>query len=315
MLIMGVLNVTPDSFSDGGRFCHADRAIAHGLRLVRDGATIVDVGGESTRPGAARVAAEEEARRVLPVVRGLVEQGVQVSIDTMRATTAMAALAAGASFVNDVSAATSDQAMASVVAEAGTQFIASHSLGPADGPGYEGHVLKRVRDDLDRTTERLRAAGIRTENIILDPGLGFSKTAAQNWEIVAGLRDLSIPPIRILVGHSRKRFLSSLLAPGAAAHERDVATAAVSVLTHQAGAWAVRVHDVALTHSFLRLAEEDRRSRSDPSRDRTSTTGECSSQGDSSELTEEQVCIIQNDHSRTSSTTSRTSSSTSITVQ
>ena len=256
-LIMGVVNVTPDSFSDGGRWYDADAAIAHGLDLVADGADILDVGGESTRPGAARVEPEEELRRVVPVVRELASRGIRVSVDTMRAATALAAVEAGAEIINDVSAGLADAAMAPIVAETGVHYVAMHWRGHSDrmdSLAEYADVALEVRDELATRVDALVAAGVSTDRLILDPGLGFSKRGEQNWELLANLDVLAELGYPILVGASRKRFLGALLPDGAAVEQRDLPTAVISALAAQAGAWAVRVHDVASTRVALDVA-------------------------------------------------------------
>jgi len=253
-LVMGVINVTPDSFSDGGRWFDADAAIAHGLDLVADGADVLDVGGESTRPGAARVEPEEELRRVVPVVRELAARGIRVSVDTMRAATAAASVEAGAEIINDVSAGLADAAMAPIVAETGVHYVAMHWRGHSDRMDAlaEYHdVATEVRDELAARVDALVAAGVVPERLILDPGLGFAKRGAQNWELLGRLDVLAELGLPILVGASRKRFLGALLPDDADVEERDLPTAVVSALSAQAGAWGVRVHDVRGTRRAL----------------------------------------------------------------
>ncbi len=256
-VIMGVVNVTPDSFSDGGRWFDADAAIEHALQLVAEGADVLDVGGESTRPGAARVDPDEELRRVIPVIRELAGRGLRVSVDTMRAATAQAAVEAGAEIINDVSAGLADEAMARIAADSGATYVAMHWRGHSDRMDdlaeYDD-VARDVRDELARRVEELVAAGVPTERLILDPGLGFSKRAGQNWELLANLDVLAELGLPILVGASRKRFLGALLSEGAPVGDRDLPTAVVSVLSAQAGAWGVRVHDVAGTRVALDVA-------------------------------------------------------------
>jgi dihydropteroate synthase len=259
-LVMGVVNVTPDSFSDGGAFLDPGAAISHGMALVGDGADIVDVGGESTRPGAHRVSAAEESRRVLPVVRDLAAAGAVVSIDTMRAEVASAALAAGAAMVNDVSGGRADPAMAAVVRDAGIPFVAMHWRGHSDHMqdlAVYGDVVADVVAELRDGLGRLVDAGVDVEQVVLDPGLGFAKTGAHNWVLLAhldALRSLGRP---LLVGASRKGFLGTLLA-GADGEprpmaERDAATAAVSALAAWSGAWGVRVHEVRASVDAVRV--------------------------------------------------------------
>ncbi len=248
-LVMGVVNVTPDSFSDGGRWLDAEAAVRHGLALAADGADLVDVGGESTRPGAGRVPVDEELRRVLPVVHGLAEAGVVVSVDTMRAEVADAALACGAALVNDVSGGLADPAMPELAADARVPFVAMHWRGASDRMeelAVYADVVADVRDELAGRLEVLVAAGVDEERIVLDPGFGFAKRAEHGWALLAHLDELAALGRPLLVGASRKRFLASALAaPGSGLpEERDAATAATSALAAAAGAWAVRVHEV-----------------------------------------------------------------------
>jgi dihydropteroate synthase len=253
-LIMGVVNVTPDSFSDGGKWFDQDAAIEHGLELVAEGADLVDVGGESTRPGAARVEPDEEVRRVVPVVRELAGRGIRVSVDTMRAATAVAAVEAGAEIINDVSAGLADAAMAPIVAETGALYVAMHWRGHSDrmdSLAEYGDVAVDVRDELAARIDALAAAGVASDRLILDPGLGFSKRGQQNWELLGRLDVLAELGLPILIGASRKRFLGALLPDDADMVERDLPTAVVSVLSAQSGAWAVRVHDVRGTRRAL----------------------------------------------------------------
>ncbi|HEY1105133.1 MAG TPA: dihydropteroate synthase [Agromyces sp.] len=253
-LVMGVVNVTPDSFSDGGRWFDADAAIAHGVELAEQGADLVDVGGESTRPGAARVEPDEELRRVVPVIRELTARGIRVSVDTMRAATARAAVEAGAEIINDVSAGLADEAMASVAAETGARYVAMHWRGHSDrmdSLAEYGDVAVEVRDELAARVDALVAAGVAADRIILDPGLGFAKRGEQNWQLLGRLDVLAGLGLPILVGASRKRFLGAMLPEGASVAERDLPTAVVSVLSAQAGAWGVRVHDVVATRRAL----------------------------------------------------------------
>ena len=258
---MGVVNVTPDSFSDGGLWLDPAAAVAHGLRLVADGADLVDVGGESTRPGADRVTLDEELRRVLPVVGELAAAGVAVSVDTMRARVAEAALAAGACLVNDVSGGLADPDMAGVVAAAGVPFVVMHWRGHSavmDGLAEYQDVVADVRRELADRLAALVGAGIAEEQLVVDPGLCFAKTAAHNWELLAGLDDLTGLGRPVLLGASRKRFLGSLLAgpdgTPVPTGERDAATAATTVVAATAGVWCVRVHDVKASADAVRVA-------------------------------------------------------------
>ncbi|MFF4340290.1 dihydropteroate synthase [Kitasatospora sp. NPDC001540] len=259
--VMGVVNVTPDSFSDGGMWLDPAKAVAHGLDLVARGADLVDVGGESTRPGAVRVTEAEELRRVVPVVTELARAGAVVSVDTMRASVAAAAVAAGARVVNDVSGGLADPAMAEVVAGTGAPFVVMHWRGQSadmDSLAVYDDVVADVVRELTVRVEELLAAGVKEEQLILDPGLGFAKTGAHNWALLGRLDALTALGRPVLVAASRKRFLGTLLANPETgelrpARQRDDATAAVSVLSAKAGAWAVRVHDVSGTADAVRV--------------------------------------------------------------
>ncbi|MFJ3823268.1 dihydropteroate synthase [Streptomyces nodosus] len=259
--VMGVVNVTPDSFSDGGRWFDTTTAVKHGLDLVAEGADLVDVGGESTRPGASRVDEAEELRRVVPVVRGLASEGVLVSVDTMRARVAEQALAAGAALVNDVSGGLADPGMIPAVAGAGAPFVVMHWRGLLEGANVSGvyeDVVAEVADELRARVEAVLEGGIAPDRIVVDPGLGFSKEAGHDLILLAHLDRLLGLGHPVLVAASRKRFLGRVLAgPEGApppARERDAATAAVSALAAQAGAWAVRVHEVRATADAVRVA-------------------------------------------------------------
>ncbi|AUH41530.1 dihydropteroate synthase [Streptomyces sp. CMB-StM0423] len=260
--VMGVVNVTPDSFSDGGLWFDSAAAIKHGIDLVATGADIVDVGGESTRPGAPRVDEDEELRRVLPVVRGLAAEGVLVSVDTMRATVAEQAVAAGARLVNDVSGGQADPAMVPAVAATGVPFVVMHWRGQSidmnNRAVYEDTVTEVV-DELRRSLDRAVAGGIDFDRIIADPGLGFAKAAPHDLVLLNSLARLRAEVGRpLLVAASRKRFLGRVLAgPDGSpppARERDAATAAVSAIVAREGAWAVRVHEVRPTADAVRVA-------------------------------------------------------------
>ncbi|TGD13849.1 dihydropteroate synthase [Brevibacterium sp. S111] len=249
---MGVLNVTPDSFSDGGRYFDHDRAVAHGLELMATGADIIDVGGESTRPGSARVDEAEELRRVVPVVRDLAAAGAVISVDTMRASVARDSLAAGAHIINDVSAGQSDPTMLSVAAETGAPIVLMHWRGYLDQASATFHyedVVAEVIGELRTRIDEAIAVGVKPENIIVDPGLGFSKNAEHNWQLLAALNEFAALDHRLLVAASRKRFIASLISPDdpklAQQAAKDQATATISAISAQAGAWAVRVHDPA----------------------------------------------------------------------
>lgn len=250
-VVLGVLNVTPDSFSDGGRYLDRDDAVAHGVEMFRRGADLVDVGGESTRPGAARVDAATELARVLPVITELVAAGVAVSVDTTRARVAAGALAAGAAAVNDVSGGLADLDMAAVVAGAGVPWVLMHWRGPSrtmDTLARYHDVVAEVRAELLARVDAAVAAGVAAEVLVIDPGLGFAKTAEHNWTLLRALPELVSTGLPVLVGASRKRFLGALLAgPGGQQRPpdgREDATAAVTALAAAAGVWGVRVHEV-----------------------------------------------------------------------
>ncbi|WP_285777995.1 dihydropteroate synthase [Microtetraspora sp. NBRC 13810] len=258
---MGVVNVTPDSFSDGGQWFDEDAAVRHGLELVRQGADIVDVGGESTRPGAARVSLEEELARVTPVIRALVAERVTVSVDTMRAEVAEAAVAAGARLVNDVSGGLADPAMPRVVAATGVPYVVMHWRGHShdmQSRAIYTDVVTEVREELAKRVDLVLAEGVAESQIVLDPGLGFAKQGEHNWELLARLDRLAALGYPLLIGASRKRFLGRLLAapdgtPRPFSHSDD-ATAAVTALAAQAGAWCVRVHQVGPNADAVRVA-------------------------------------------------------------
>ncbi|MDQ3402709.1 MAG: dihydropteroate synthase [Actinomycetota bacterium] len=248
---MGVLNVTPDSFSDGGRYLNLDAAIAHGVAMWERGADLVDVGGESTRPGADRVDAATEAARIIPVITELADAGVAVSVDTTRAEVAGAAIAAGASVINDVSGGLADHDMAKVAAETGVPWVLMHWRGHGrdmNSLAEYRDVVAEVRAELRAQVDAAVAAGVVESALVLDPGLGFAKNAAHNWELLRNLDALVSLGLPVLVGASRKRFLGTLLADVDGAPRppdgREDATAAITVLAAANGAWGVRVHDV-----------------------------------------------------------------------
>lgn len=260
-VVMGIVNVTPDSFSDGGLWVAPGDAVAHARRLVADGADLVDVGGESTRPGATRPSVAEELARVVPVVETLAAEGVVVSVDTMRAEVARAAVAAGASIVNDVSGGLADPQILEVVASTEATYIAMHWRAHSDRMGdfaaYEepGGVVAAVRRELGERVRAALAAGIAPERLVLDPGLGFAKTAEHNWALLAHLDELAGLGLPLLVGASRKSFLGALLAgPDGSPRptgEREFAHAAVIALLAERGVWGLRVHDVRATRDAL----------------------------------------------------------------
>ena len=259
-LVIGVLNVTADSFSDGGQWLDTNAAIAQGRHLAATGADIVDVGGESTRPGAERVSGALESQRVLPVVAALAEAGICVSVDTMRASIAQQALIAGAAIVNDVSGGLADPDMLPMMAQVHSPVVLMHWRAHAEAMHNYTHyedVCRQVRDELLGRVAAAEAAGINPNRLILDPGIGFAKEADHNWALLGGLGELVGTGFPILVGTSRKRFLGALLADATgprAVEERDSATTAVSALAASAGAWGVRVHDVAPSADAVRVA-------------------------------------------------------------
>ncbi|MDT5342938.1 MAG: dihydropteroate synthase [Mycobacterium sp.] len=260
---MGVVNVTDDSFSDGGRYLDADRAVEQGLALAADGASIVDVGGESTRPGAVRIDPRVETTRVVPVVKELASQGITVSIDTMHAGVARAALENGAQMVNDVSGGRADEAMADLLVEADVPWVLMHWRSvsadrPHQVPPYRD-VVAEVRAELLACVDDAVAAGADPAKLIIDPGLGFAKSGQDNWALLHALPELVAGGIPVLVGASRKRFLGSLLAsPDGALRPpggRETATAVVSALAALHGAWGVRVHDVRASVDAVKVVE------------------------------------------------------------
>jgi dihydropteroate synthase len=264
-LVMGVVNVTPDSFSDGGAWLEASAAVSHGLALAAEGADIVDVGGESTRPGAQRVDQQEELRRISPVVSELAAAGVAVSVDTMRAAVAEWALGAGARMVNDVSGGQADPAMTRLVAEARVPYVVMHWRGYSRDMQEHAvytDVVREVSDELRQRVDAAVAAGVDPSMIIVDPGIGFAKLPGHNWALLAGLGEIAClgggRPFPVLVGTSRKSFLGSLLANASGearpAEDRDDATVAASALCAATGAWCVRVHAVAGNADAVRVA-------------------------------------------------------------
>ena len=258
-LVMGIVNVTPDSFSDGGRWATTEAAVAHGLALMSQGADLLDVGGESTRPGSVRLSAQQEQARVLDVVRELVGAGVPVSVDTIHASTARAVVEAGAVIVNDVSGGLADPLMHRVVAETGVVYVCQHWRGDPDTMDrltrYPDGVLAGVEAELRERLDELCAAGAAPEQVVVDPGLGFAKTHPQSWQLLAATaalrEDLGLP---VLVGASRKRFLAAALPDGVGPLGRDAATTATTALAATAGAWAVRVHEVPASRDAVRTA-------------------------------------------------------------
>jgi dihydropteroate synthase len=264
-LVMGVVNVTPDSFSDGGRYDNVDAAVRHGLALLADGADILDIGGESTRPGATRPLVAEELARVVPVIAELAAAGAAVSVDTMRAEVAEAAVAAGAGTVNDVSGGLADPDVLRVVAATGVRYVAMHwrahsdrmtDFATYDGPGG---VVAAVRDELAARVQAVLAAGVAADRVVLDPGLGFAKGAAHNWSLIRHLDEVAGLGFPLLVGASRKSFLGRLLASPDGVErpvdEREHATTALTVILAQAGVWGLRVHDVRSCRDALKVLD------------------------------------------------------------
>lgn len=263
MRVIGVLNVTDDSFSDGGRYLDADGAVAHGLALVAEGAEIIDVGGESTRPGATQVDSRVELARVVPVVKELAAQGITISIDTMHADVARAALQSGARIVNDVSGGRADPAMAPLVAEAGVPWVLMHwrsvsAPRPHEAPHYRD-VVAEVRAELLASVDDAVGAGVDPAKLVIDPGLGFAKTGQHNWALLQALPQFVATGIPVLLGASRKRFLGTLLAgPDGSPRPpdgRETATAVISALGALHGAWGVRVHDVRASVDAIKVVE------------------------------------------------------------
>lgn len=250
-LVMGILNVTPDSFSDGGTHNAPAQAVEHAKLMLAEGADIIDIGGESTRPGATPVPVEEEIARVVPVIEELAKIGAVMSIDTLHAETARAALKAGAHIINDVSGESLTDDMIAVAAETGAPYILTHARGNSQTmnslAAYQ-NTVEEVIAELQEWTARLTNGGVAREQIILDPGLGFAKLGAQDWELLAGIDRFNLLGYPVLIGASRKRFVGQLLAgengEAPAPTERDAATAAISALSAYKGAWAVRVHNV-----------------------------------------------------------------------
>lgn len=270
-LVMGILNVTPDSFSDGGQHYEVQDAVEHARAMLTAGADIIDVGGESTGPGATRVSIEEEQRRVLPVIRELAKIGAVMSIDTLNWQTAGAAIEAGAHIINDVSGMSMTDGMVQTAADLQVPYILTHARGNSqtmDAEATYSDTVQEVKAELLMLRDRLYGAGVTPENLILDPGLGFAKGGVQDWELIAATHELTLLGNRVLVAGSRKRFIGRMLAeaaqarPGAsekseapAAGARDGATAAITALAAADGAWAVRVHDVASSADAVQVAK------------------------------------------------------------
>lgn len=267
-LVMGVLNVTPDSFSDGGQFSAEEDALNHARLLIAAGSNIIDIGGESTRPGAERIAVEEEQRRVLSVIKrvaaepSFIASGAKISIDTMNSQTARAAVAAGAKIINDVSGGLADEDMFAVAAETSVTLVISHWRGfgdRMDALNEYQDIARDVASELSVQVEAAMAAGVSREKIVIDPGLGFAKDMQQNWKLVARLDELEKLGLPILVGASRKRFIAGMLEPDEAGEvsnsRRDLATAVLTALLLQRKLWGIRVHNVLATTDAIDVVE------------------------------------------------------------
>jgi len=249
-IVMGILNVTSDSFSDGGQFLEVSRALSHARDLVSDGADIIDIGGESTRPGAQRVPIDVEQSRVLPLIRELAAEGIAVSVDTLNASTASLAIDAGARFINDVSGGLADDDMARVAAQSGAVFIAGHWRGTSATMNDLAHyddVVADVSRELSERVDALLASGMPRESIVLDPGLGFAKKSEHNWTLLAHLSQVAALGFPVLIGASRKRFVGELMPENATMEDRDFPSSVIAADAISAGAWGVRVHNVRAT--------------------------------------------------------------------
>jgi len=268
MLVMGILNLTPDSFADGGRHNSFEAGVARGLEMIAEGVDIIDIGGESTRPGAERISIDEEQRRVISVIQrvaaepSFIDSGARISIDTMNSQTAKAAVAAGAQIINDVSGGLADKDMFAVAAETGAILVISHWRGFSDRMDTLNEYQDIARDvaaELSTQVEVAIAAGVKRENIVIDPGLGFAKDMQQNWKLVARLDELEKLGLPILVGASRKRFIAGMLEPDEAGEvsnsRRDLATAVLTALLLQRKLWGIRVHNVLATTDAIDVVE------------------------------------------------------------
>ncbi len=259
-VVMGILNITPDSFADGGRFDRFDSALNRGLQMLSEGVDVIDVGGESTRPGSYSISADEELHRVMPVIEALVANGAVISVDTKRATTALMAVTAGAHIVNDVSAGLADPEMLSVVARLGCPYIAMHTRGESADMQFRAvyaDVVSEVVAELQGRVEASLNAGISPENLILDPGIGFAKEAEHNWQILNHLEAFTSLGYPILIGASRKRFLGQLVA-AENTDARESATIALTALLARKGIWGVRVHSVKPHRDAIAVARSMR---------------------------------------------------------
>ena len=261
-LVVGVLNATPDSFSDGGQFSASSDAVAYGLELASSGADIVDVGGESTRPGASRISVDEELTRVIPIISALAAEGVCVSVDTMRASVAREALLVGAGIVNDVSGGRADPDMFKVLTESEVPYILMHWRGHSDqmmSQSLYADLIAEVKHEISEQILAATTSGIAAERIVVDPGIGFSKLPEQNWQLLAQLRELTQLNHPILVGASRKRFIGELLAKNGndrPVSEREAGTTAITTYLAQNKIWAVRVHDAQASADAVSVVEK-----------------------------------------------------------
>jgi dihydropteroate synthase len=261
-LVLGILNVTPDSFADGGKFLEPAAAIMQGRKLITEGADIIDVGGESTRPGAERVSAEEELKRVIPVITELVKDGAVISVDTTRAEVAKAAIKAGATYVNDVSGGLADEKMAQLIAaNPKVQYIVMHWRGESkdmQSKAIYKDVVKEVKDELDDRVSELIKAGVQAEQIILDPGIGFAKEAEHNWQILQNIERFQLLGYPILIGASRKRFLGELI-NAKNADDREAASIALTAELARLSVWGVRTHSVKPHRDAIAVADRLRK--------------------------------------------------------
>ena len=261
-LVMGILNVTPDSFADGGKYLSKTDAIAQGRRLIAEGADIIDIGGESTRPGAERVSETEELKRVIPVIKELVKDGAVVSVDTMRAEVAKEAIAVGATYINDVSGGLADEKMAKVIASnPKVQYIVMHWRGHSKNMQEQAiykDVVKEVKEELDERVSSLLKAGVSNEQIILDPGIGFAKESEHNWQILQNIDRIQLLGYPLLVGVSRKRFLGELI-NAKDPNDREAATIALTTELARLKVWGVRTHAVKAHQDAISVIERMRK--------------------------------------------------------
>ena len=261
-VVMGILNITPDSFADGGKYLSKDDAVLGGRRLVVEGADIIDVGGESTRPGAERVSEEEELNRVIPVIKELVKDGAVVSVDTMRAEVAKEAIAVGATYINDVSGGLADEKMATVIASnPKVQYIVMHWRGHSKNMQEQAiykDVVKEVKEELDERVSSLLKAGVSNEQIILDPGIGFAKESGHNWQILQNIDRIQLLGYPLLIGVSRKRFLGELI-NAKDPNDREAATIALTTELARLKVWGVRTHAVKAHQDAISVIERMRK--------------------------------------------------------